>query len=242
MPACGGKAPYPRRMGGGKPRLVYLLDSLNAQRGTAYDVTENSPIYVENMAFARAFAELWSMNQRLANQWIPSRMTTCLSRWEAILGITPGASDTDTVRRERISTIFSRTGAIANRATLEVALSAALGSVFLAIEYISYANAVIHVPDGTYPWGTVATDIPWSSTVSHILIKTQKPSGYSEGEFYAAVGVIEEIMDAYVPSWVTWDWYRAPAAGVAVTVTGGPSAAGFYLDDEHNLDNAVFDV
>ena len=40
---------------------------------------------------------------------------------------------------------------------------------------------------------------------------------------------------------MTVDWYRAPELGTPITVSGGPSAAGFYLD-ERNLNESVFDV
>lgn len=229
-------------MGGGKRTLEYVLESLNAQRGTAYDITEDSAVYAENMAYARALAEVLSMNQRLANQWIPSKMTTCLARWEAICGIRPAPTDTDAVRRARIAQKFDFIGKLANRAKLDEELAAELGSVFVAVEYISYANAIIHVPDGTYPWGTVSSGAPWCSTVAHVLIKTQVPTGYTEEDYYAAVARVSPLMEQLAPAWVTWDWYRAPASGTPVSVSGGPSAGGFYLDDEHNLDNNVFDV
>ncbi len=78
-------------------------------------------------------------------------------------------------------------------------------------------------------------------TVAHILVRIQKPAGATEAMFYEAAGKVAPALDPLVPAWVTFDWYRAPLS-TPINVVGGPSAGGFYLDDEHNLDNNVFDV
>ena len=74
------------------------------------------------------------------------------------------------------------------------------------------------------------------------LVRLQKPDGFSEGEFYEQAGKVTSLLDDVLPAWCTFDWYRAPTGGPAVTVAGGPSAGGFYLDQDHNLDNHVFDI
>lgn len=238
----GGYHPYPRRFGGGKPRLRVLHESINSQRGTALDTTDRtSVVWIENMAFARAINAAWSTNQRLAHQWDPQRMTDMLSRWEKIIRVPILASTTDAARRRTLLTRFRRIGRLANHARLLTELSEAIGEPFVSVEYISLANAVVHVPDGLYPWGTVATGSPWYSTTALILVRLQKPNGYTEGDFYEAAAKVAPILDAITPSWASWSWYRAPES-TPVEVIGGPSAGGFYLDDEHNLDNNCFDV
>ena len=243
MPKFGGLCPYPNRFGGKGAygvRLEVILNGLNQARGDAYDVSASSNVYAENHAIARVINDLFSTNQRLANQWDAFRMTTNLPRWESILNIVPVPGDADTTRRARIQTIFARTGQAPFTSYIATQLAALLGSFFVAVEYISVANAVIIVPDATYPFGIVSAVSPWSSTAAHILIRTKLPTGAKESDFQAAVGLINPFMDAVAPAWVTWDFYRPGL--VSVAVTGGPSAGGFYLDDAQNLNTEVFDV
>jgi hypothetical protein len=218
-----------------------ILEALNADRGTAFDASDReTTVYVENMAIARAIAAAWGTNERLGNLWDPARMPrSAVARWEAILALPPLATDDDVARRARIRAAFERFGAPAINGVLTAKLYEALGDAFVAIEYISFANAVIQVPDGTYPWGVVG-DSPWSSTVAHVLVRLQKPAGWSEGDFYEAAGKVGQILDPELPAWCTFDWYRP--GPISVNVPGGPSAAGFYLDTDANLDNACFDV
>ena len=228
-------------MGGAGPngnRLRSFYDALGRARGDAYDTTQTSNVSAETVATARLVASIWSTNQRMANQWDPLRMTTSLPRWEKILNIVPLPTDSDTTRRARIQAISARTGQAPFTTYLSAQLAALLGPVFVAVEYISVGLAVIHVPDGTYPFGTVVPGTPWSSTTAHILIRTQVPAGYKESDFQAAIGLVAPFMDAVAPAWVTFDWYRP--GPVYTAILGGPSASGFYLDDPHNLDNEVF--
>jgi uncharacterized protein YmfQ (DUF2313 family) len=235
----GGYSPYPRRFGGGKPRLQIIHESLNAQRGTTFNPQPDTVVWMENMAFARALCfDGWGTNERLGNQWDPDRMTDMLPRWEKILKIPLYPSFTKAERRAAVKDRFARFGAVPYHSWLTTRLSDALGDYFVAVEYIDLANAVVHSPDGSYPWGTVAAGAPWSSTVAHVLVRTDKPAGASETLFYEAVGKVAPLLDSVLPSWNTFDWYRGGPTGAPVS--GGPSLAGFFLD-ETNLDNEVFD-
>jgi hypothetical protein len=240
----GGYHPFPKRYGGGKPRLKVVHDALNAARGSALDASNPDTVaWVENMALARAIAlDGYGTNERLSLQWDPDRVTDMLARWEAIFNVAPAPGATDHERREVIGRRLRRfLEASSLHSRLLRRLQQEVGEVFNAIEYIDVANAVIHVPDPSYPWGTVTTGVPWRSTVAHILVLLVKPSGYTEENFYAAAAKVAPAIDSLVPAWCTFDWYRKPAGGPAISVSGGPSQAGFYLDDEHNLDNCVFD-
>lgn len=222
--------------------MQVILDSLNADRGTALDASNtHSIVYAENMAIARAISATWGTNERLGNSWIPARMSEdILERWEAILALAPAPTDTAAVRRQRVAALLARAAHTPNSAYLNTILSASLGSAFVGLEFISFDNALIHVPDGTYPWGSVSADMPWSSTVCHILIKLQKPSGWTERAFYDAAAMVGPLLEPILPVWVTFDWYRG--GPISASIPGGPSAAGFYLDDTSNLDNELFDV
>ncbi len=237
----GGYHSYPRRFGGGKPRVQVIHESLNAQRGTALDTTISTNVcWIENLALARALDAAWSVNARLGHQWDPNRTTDMLPRWERIMRLVVPNGTTDVERRQTLAAHWARFGALVNIGRLSSKLSTLLGDVFVALEFIGYDNAVIHVPDGSYPWGDVVSGAPWYSTTMHMLVRTQVPTGYSEEDYLAAVGPVFPILDGVLPSWMTWTVYRP--GPVNYDVTDGPSAGGFYLDTPHNLgpNGAVF--
>lgn len=220
-----------------------IHESLNAQMGSGYNVEQTSLIYLQNLAAAKLLAGAWSLNRRLANQGNPLTLTTLLKkaeRDEYKLPIDPDL--TDTQRRQRIADIEARRGEVSDYQFVTDNVQALLGAAFGAIEFTDYAHATITVPDGSYPWGVVSPGAPWSNSQLHILLYTVKPAGWSEGQYYAAVGKVSPFLDAVTPSWCTYDWYRQPDTGTPINVVGGPSHGGFYLDNEHNLDNNVFDV
>lgn len=238
----GGFHPYPRRFGGGRPRLRIVHDALNAADGTAIDSSNPDTVaWIENMAAARVITfDGYGINERLSLQWDPDRMTAFLPRWEKILGIGASPTATEKDRRAQVKKRLRRfIEATAFHSRLLSRLQQELGDVFVAIEYLDIANANIHAPTG-YPFGNPIDGFPWYSTVAHILVLVQKPTGYTEAEFYAAVGKVVPATDGLIPAWSTIDWYRAPTGYPAVSVSGGPSRSGFYLDAEANLDNNVF--
>ncbi len=243
MSGYGGFSPAPRRMGGGKSRVKLIFDALASARGTSIDATNPETIaYVETLAVARAIAGVWNTNQRLSFQWDARRMSPAmLERWETIYGISPGVDDELATRRGRVARAQARVGRGALYTAIYNELTDALGAFFVSIDFISPTNAVVTVPAGGYPFGTVVDGFPWLSTVAHILVRVVCPTGYSEHEFYEAVGLMAERLEPLLPAWTTWDWYRAPETGAPVAVVGGPSAGGFYLD-ERNLNESVFDV
>lgn len=242
--AYGGFHPYPRRFGGGRPLLQTLHASLAAQRGTALEAgraTSTDPVWLENMAIARAICfDGWGTNQRLGHQWDPARMTDMLARWERIMRIRPTAEATEAQRRDAIAMRMGTFAGVANHAKLLTTLLRVLPDMFVAVEYIDRSQAVMVVPAAGYPWGIVIAG-RWSSTTAHVLVRLQKPAGYSEGDFYAGAGKVGPVMDALLPAWCSFTWYRAPEApGVPIAVTGGPSAGGIYCDTPNTLDNNVF--
>lgn len=244
----GGYHPHPRKLGGGKhegkPLLQVVHESLNAARGAAFDTDSATSIAaVETMAWARAIVfDGWELNARLGHQWDARRTTDMLPRWERIFKIRPRPGASGRERRNELALRWERFGGISNHARLTTALSEALGDYFVAVEYISLANAAVRVPDATYPWGSVVPGYTWGSTVAHVLVRLQKPTGATEAQFYEAAGKVVTTLDPILNAFLTVDWYRAPDGYAAISVSGGPSAGGFYLDAEHNLDNNVFDV
>lgn len=237
--------PFPKRRGGGKPRLKVFHEALNAARGTAIDASDSTSVaWVENLAYSRAIVmDGIGANEKLANQRDPDRMTDMIPRWEAIFGIRPSPTATDRDRRDAIRKRFQRfLSASSIHSKILNVLRNELGSFFVAIEYMSASVVTPTVPDASYPWGVVSPGAPWSSGVAHILVLMTKPIGATEGDFYSAASKVLPAIDGILPSWVSVNWYRKPAIGVAITVSGGPSQGGFYLDNPANLDNNVLSV
>ncbi len=242
MPVHGGLTPGFERYGGHPPALKAIVDSLGSQRGTAFDVTQPSNIYIENMAVGRAIAEAWSNNQRMANQWDSARMTEFIPRWEKILALSPLDTDTPTDRRARIALAFARFTQAGIYQTVYDQLLRLLGSsIFLGITTTSSAQAVVWTPAG---WDVGSHDasgnLNFYSTVSHILIEVTQPAGMADGTFYQTLGAMNPVLDTLLPAWVTWDWARnttsnlhvvpiassANVAGSIVITTGNLAAAG----------------
>lgn len=219
MPAYGGLSPGFERYGGGSPNaLKAIVDSLGQQRGTAYDNVTTGNVYIENMALGRAIAECWSNNQRMANQWDAARMTEFIPRWEKILGLIPGQSDTDTARRARIAASVLRISQSGIYQTVFDQLTVLLGStIFNGILTTSSGQAVVWTPSG---WNVGSHDstkvLNFYSTVAHILIQVTQPSGMTDGVFYQTLGAINPMLDQILPAWVTWDWARNTTANLHV--------------------------
>lgn len=235
-----GFSPFPKRFGGNTSPIKAILDSLNLQMGTGYDTSINTIVYVQNYAIARAIWSAWALNNMLSLQGQPMKMTAFLNRVENYLNLPVDMSLTDLQRRQRIQDIYSRRGQDVDIQFITDGLTNYLGPVFVQLEFISFANANIHVPDGTYPWGTVADGYPWYSTVQHILILTTKPTNWTEGQYREAIGRGAKFLDPVLPSDCTFTFYHAPEGRTATNTSGGPSMGGIFLDTPNTLDYNVF--
>lgn len=137
-------SPYPRRYGGkgDGPRLEHIVTSLNAARGTAYDVSSTSTVYAENMACARVLNAAWGTNARLANAFDPQRATgSMLPRWEKILGLFPAPTDDEVTRRAALVAKWKRFGQRFNTSRVMTLASALLGSALVEVEFADAAGA-----------------------------------------------------------------------------------------------------
>lgn len=239
MPWCG--VPYPRRLGGGRPRYIVILEGLLASReARGLSVETGSYGYARCVALAREIEATWSTSARLGQSRDPYRMDlSVLERWEKLLKLPRSRRDTERARRRRLANHESLIGQATITSLVAAQAAITVGERFVAIEHIPLAGAVITVPDAGYPFGAVLAGAPWSSSVCRTLILCQKLAGDTEGSFYEAMGLLVAALDPIMPAWMTFDWYRTPESA-PIAVTDGPSMAGFYLDDEHGLDNNVF--
>lgn len=154
MPFSGGWAPGPERYGGGEgnsdePLVQRIYESLLAQLGSAYTQSTASVLGVELMAEARAIAfDAWGVNQRLANSFIPSRMTAAsgmLQRWERIFAVPPLPGDTEPVRRARVAAAWAKIGQPNSIQPVIDALQAALGPLYVGIVHQTTATATEYI-------------------------------------------------------------------------------------------------
>ncbi len=228
MPTFGGLSPSPQRLGGGTPSLKHIVESLASQLGTAYDALDpDGIVYLELLAEARCLQAMWSQNARLANQWQGERVTDFLQRWEKIYALPSFPSDTLQDRRARIAVAQARVG-FADPPTIWDICSSILGSAFVSVVHTDSSAAAVWTPTG-WPMGSHGA-INWYSSVAHLAVKVTQPSSMSDEDFYARCGALMVALDGVLPAWITFDWFRLSGFG-----------AGFYLDDEHNLDNEAFD-
>lgn len=242
MPAFGSHTPLPLRFGGGTSRVTVILNSLLAQRGSAYTDDVGSAVYIECLAIARAIAATWGTNKRLSHVWDPSKLVgNMLDRWENILAIVPRYSASDAERRAAVRERFVRAGVESVSGLITETIVEAVGNVFVRLEYVPLAEAHVHVPDGTYPWGTVQAGAPWFSTLACVLALLRRPAGMSDGELFEAGATVNRILDSTLPSDALGYWYSAPEESALIAIPNGASEAGFYLD-EANLDQCVFDT
>jgi hypothetical protein len=245
MPRYGGFSPYPLRYGGGEgnssaPLLQRVFESIAAQRGSAYDQTTQSAVGVENMANARAITfDLYGANARLANQFRPATMTAdgLLPRWERIFNTPTLPGDTEATRRARVGAAWASIGLVNTHQAVVDALTATLGPLFSGIiAYQSPATATAFWPGA----GNNTARLPFVSTILHIDVQVNLVPPYvvpntsppaPNALFWAAVAVMVPVLDAMLPSWVTFDFYTLNSHGTT----------GFYLD-EPDLDLQILDV
>lgn len=154
MPATGGFTPSPERYGAGEgnsnvPLVQRVVESIQAQIGSAYTNAIPSFVFVQALAFARAIVfDGYGASQRLSNQFIPSKMTDpgLLPRWEKILGLVVYPSDTQVVRRARVGAAFA---AFAKSNAIQPVidqLTSALGPVYVGITTYTPATATTFWP------------------------------------------------------------------------------------------------
>lgn len=239
MAWCG--VPYPRRHGGGRPRYLAILEGLLDRLKTqGYSVETTSVHYVRCVALAREISATWGTLTRLGHSRDPWRMDiTTLERWERMLKLARRAADTEYSRRSRLANLFALSGLPTITSLVQTIAARTVGSRYIAVEHIPVASARITVPSGSYPFGSVVSGAPWSSTVCHMLVLCQKLAGDTEGSFYEAMGQLMAALDPVMPAWMTFTWYREAISGWT-SIPDGPSKAGFYCDDDHNLDNNCF--
>lgn len=223
MPAFGGYVISPTHDGGEKPRALILHEALNAARGTALDCSEGTVAWVENLAIARALAEVWDANECLANQFDMLRVTALLERWERILGTAPEHGWTEAERRAECAIRMAQFGSAPYRQRVLDSVNDALSPIVATVEYTSpsTSGAVIY-----WDGGTPNDDAPWYSTVLYLAFVLVRPSWMSDAQFDELRGRASFRLANWLPAWTSF----------AMTEDGS-QVGKFMLDELRNLDN-----
>ena len=241
MAGLGGFNPAPFKFGqASSTELEAIQDALAESQGTAIVRERGSTAWVENHATARVLYALYNDARRLGNVNDPKRMTSTLPRWEKILQIFPSESDTLADRRARVEVKLSILSAGTTIQVVNDYLTLVLGDMFVKLEFSDPLTATTHVPGGGTVSGGGPTFLdgdnadpaisPYASSLGYVAILLQRPTNMTIELFYERAGRIYEEMDNLLGAWMDFDW-----------VNDGPNGAGFYLDEERNLDNQRFD-
>lgn len=225
--------PSPMQFGAEINKIIELIQQgVEQAQGTALATERGTIAWVENHATARVLADLAKAAIRLGNQWDPEKMTDFLPRWEKILGIIPLSSATMNERREEVALKLSLTGEAPTYQVVYDFLSELLGDLFVDLIHTSSTESIGAVPGGiTIPGGVTLSNGDWFSSIAYLAIQVQKPANVTDKEFYPQVGKIYRYLNILLPAWCTFDWFL-----------DGIHGAGFYLDEEYNLDNQRFDA
>lgn len=230
--------PFPQQYGAEKSsQLEIILDSFLESQGTALTKERGTYNWVVGHAISRFFNEMYRANNILSHVTDPYKMPAeLIPRWEKIYGLSSEPEESEKIRRTRIAMhifFFRRTP---NFTTINDFLTLALGEIYVGIVNTKVTDAVLYVPGGgvvpggpTFLDGNLNEFSPWTGTTCHMAIQLTQPVGMSDAEFYKLAGEIQ-LLDILMPIWMTFDWFK-----------DGPNGAGFYLDQENNLDNQRFD-
>jgi len=240
MAGLGGFNPAPLTFGeAAATDLEAIQKALDDAQGSAIATERGSVAWVENHSTARVLLALYLLARKLGYVNDPKRMTLTLERWEKILGLSPLSSDTPASRRIRVEAKLGLLAAGTSFVTINDYLTKVLGDMYVGLEFPDPLTAVTYVPGGgSVPGGPTFLDgefapagiSPWASSLAKVIVKLEKPAAMSEGEFYDRASQSYNDMDNLVGAWMGFDWVR-----------DGPNGAGFYLDEENNLDNQRFD-
>ena len=170
----------------------------------------------------------------------PTRVAKALpAAWE----VAPPAAALK-AREESAVAALTRCGVTEDEATVVAELLAK------ATENLEVGGRVLFAANQSLPWPKEPVARLWHAATllrehrgdGHVAVLTAHGvSGRECNVLHAAAGKVPTTLDPIANAFVTFDWYRAPTGRAPINVSGGPSAAGFYLDQDSNLGNHVFD-
>lgn len=202
-----------------------ILANLNKARGTAYssyqDEDTSSLVYVENLAYAKAIAEIYNTNERMKNQFDPNKMSFFVSRWNRIFGLTPDYDDTLEQQKAVLALKFALLTKRSINVELENLCRAYLGIFFVEIIHdTSNTNQGSIGPNEfssplTISGGvTLPANTSWFSALSHIIIRCWQPRTYTgaildnDSEYDRRITKLSTVLDNFLPAYVEVSFMR----------------------------------
>lgn len=218
--------------------LEVILDDLNNARGTAYDVQENSAVWMENYSYAQALTSLFNANERFKNQYNPTTMYQFLGRWEKILGIIPPLNSTITQRQKIVSLYFQRWTLPPTVANLNYFAEQLLDSCFLGFQFFSSSQQGTQfatIPSNLLPVGISTYQIPggaliqngnWQSLINYITVNIWQPTDkygnllMDNATFTSLKNIFYAFFNSYLPAYCSYGSIQANRTVATGTVYG----------------------
>lgn len=186
-----------------------LLDALEP----GYDSTVGTVHEVETFAQARVPGMIWGAGKRLTNQAIPEKMMEMLPEWETILKLNPPPGTPDVERRAAVAARFLglKNNAIPD---IEEVCAKLMGANFEAVVLVDPDDVVSYYALLPGPPG-----FEWASNIAIIGIRVNK-NGLDDAQFYAKVAALRDMLDRFLPSWMTYTVGRGDSFVVDESIVG----------------------
>ncbi|NBS94072.1 MAG: DUF2313 domain-containing protein [Betaproteobacteria bacterium] len=193
-----GRSPWPRRFGGGKHTVELEHEAILEALSPYFDVSEDSSVYPEALAQAWAMAVIWCAAGRSRGALIPARMLETLDDWETACRTRPSSSDSVQARRARVASRLR--GLIGNTlGDISAALTDLVGSTFVQLQVVPVAGEIVYWP-GVNPG---PPGLEWSSNRAVLGVQLQQGL-LSDDEFAAQRAQVAQLVDAMIPSWMSY--------------------------------------
>lgn len=230
------RAPLPLKVGGGGHKAVtQCYDKINASIGTAIAHGAGSVQDIETRSSARAVALIHRATDRRYNQVDPTKLSTLLSTWEGLLGIVPGADDTEWTRRRRVASRLQRDNGAFPAGIMRLA-EAAFAPWTVTMHYTAHGDAGVRL---TWPGASIASTSPttdtnfWTSSVGRFVIEYHRPANASDEDVNVRRAACLDALYEYASAWSTFNLSETPLYGPTSDLYG------FYLD-RPNIEKACF--
>lgn len=197
MPAFGGYGGFPIEFGGEDSTLETEHQALLDALSPGWDVDD--PVHsAELFGYATALTIAWAVNRRLESQALALGMLENLTTWEEVLKLRPSPTTPDIERRRRVAGKIR--GYAGNTITdIYDACASLLGVNFVGIHTTPPASNIIYWP-GVNPG---PPGLEWSTNRLRIGVEVNT-SGLSADAFNEKRSALAELLDALLPSWMSF--------------------------------------
>lgn len=213
MATFGGTSPFPASIGGGKSPMLDVYDDMYRHVGRGNTGDDGSIVEQWRLSRARGIAASQAFLRAFFNNF-PEVATDKIPLYETLLGITPGAGDSEQARRERITNLwYSNDSAIGS--SLEERLQL-IDSDFSIIDLIdTYTSETVegrvfedHITGDpaacgpAFGGGRSASDFANYSSRYICFVRYDITAGTITNEQIRAISEAKELLNKSLPSWI----------------------------------------